>query len=541
MAPDIRAGLVRGLWLTLSLSLVGCSHRKVGDDIDAMRLAVANGPRSSPFDPPEENDHTFVVDASSGLDTGCTFRSGGPLQFDVDVTRFVGELNPDGTLKDAAALVAAGLLSDKITLIMPGFDVDSGAAVSPPDQPERDRVLFNGEEVGFLGGENNQWKLNEFHVDISKVKFPARGAVGSAPAPAKNHITIQIDTANADELWCTAVDWASLSFKAMSPIVLVHGNNSNGGFFQRQGFTGELARRHLAFDNSISMTTDSVAVHAKELDAKIPAIVKSFGVDSVHLVAHSKGGLDSREYLALHQPAHDQDFKVLSYTTLSTPHNGSVLADLLVQRDAAVAGAAELEFENFPRFTETIVTKVTTDPGTVNLTTGFAAGLNGRTAGVSPDTVFLTVSADADTNGDAAINRSPDEYLELRQESATLQTLDDSFAGHTKSRIAVDTTYQILRRTASVGLRFETRKRLFGSPRTVAILTAAPNPTPLGNDVLVTLPSGQGVGSVASRVKHSQVYTGAAGRNHSSVANAGVASDMAPHIVDVEKAIGDLK
>src|SRR5262245_23433537 len=33
---------------------------------------------SSPFAPPETNDTTFVTDCGGGLDTGCTFRSGGP-------------------------------------------------------------------------------------------------------------------------------------------------------------------------------------------------------------------------------------------------------------------------------------------------------------------------------------------------------------------------------------------------------------------------------------------------------------------------------
>jgi hypothetical protein len=119
--------------------------------------------------------------------------------------------------------VAAGLLSPTATLIQPAFDVDSNAAPPPPYQPERDRVSFNGQQIGFLTGEDNQWKLNSFEIPIDKLKFPARGSGGSAPTPAKNEVRIDIDTANSAEVWCTAIDWSAQSFKAMSPVLLIHG------------------------------------------------------------------------------------------------------------------------------------------------------------------------------------------------------------------------------------------------------------------------------------------------------------------------------
>jgi len=512
--------------------------------VPAAMLAAASGPRTSPFDPPKTNDHSFVTDAAPGLDTGCTFRSGGPLIFNIEITRYVGELNSDGTLKDAAALVAAGLLSPTATLIQPAFDVDSSTPVPPPFQPERDRVSFNGQAIGFLSGEDNQWKLNSFQIPIEKVKFPARGAAGSAPTPARNEVRIDIDTANSQELWCTSIDWSAQSFKAMSPILLIHGNNSNGGFFDRQGFTGELQRQHLAYDNSINLPTTTVTANGTQLNSLIPGIVKSFGVDGVHLIVHSKGGLDTREYLANYQPSHDADFKILSYTSLSTPHNGSVGADLLVQRAAALAVTTNIEYSGFPTFTQTVAEQTGMDAGTPNLTTTFTAGFNASNIGRLPGgTIFNTVAADADTNGDAAINRSPDEYRELRDESPALQALDNETLGHQKTRIAVNAVYQVLRTTAGVTLTYRTERGLFGlgSIRTIATLTAVPNATPLGNDVLVPIPSGQGVGSIQAHVKNTQVFNGAAGRNHSNVANGGVAVVVVPWLIGVERSSGDLK
>jgi len=421
---------------------------------------------------------------------------------------------------------------------MPGFDVDFDATPPPPFQPERDRVLFNGQPLGFLQGVNNAWVLNSFEIPIGRLRFPARGANGVAPTPVNNDIVIEIDTANTDEVWCTAVDWAALSMKALSPLVLIHGNGSNGGFYERQGFNATLRARRVAFDNSINMPTDFIAPHGALLDRLIPAIVKSFGVDSVHLVAHSKGGLDSRDYLARYQPARDADFKVLSLSTLSTPHNGSVLADLLIAYETAAASSSFVSFSGFPGMTAAMARTLTPDNGTRNLTTGFVAAFNGSNVGALPAAnVFNTIAADADTNGNA-IDSTPDEYLELRTESTALTRVHNlSTAG---SRGIVDATYQILRNSAAVSITYTTRS-LGPISVTTSTVSSVPVTTPLGNDTLVTLSSARGVGSVAGRVSNSFSFTGAAGRNHSNVANGGVASTVLPWIFDVERRNGDLR
>ncbi len=148
---------------------------------------TASGPRTSPFNPPTGTDHSFFRDSGPKLDTGCIFRSQGPIFYSVEIERVAGELNADGTLKDAAALVAAGLLSPTAKLIMPAYDVDSSASF-PGVAPERDQVFFNGEAVGFLAGVNNTWKLNTFEIPIAKVKFAQRGANGSSPTPGVNTV-----------------------------------------------------------------------------------------------------------------------------------------------------------------------------------------------------------------------------------------------------------------------------------------------------------------------------------------------------------------
>jgi hypothetical protein len=105
--------------------------------------------RSSDIAPPDPvcSDSIFFVDCDAGLDTGCTFRSGGPLTFNIRVNRVVGEVNK---------LLSNGLIDATATLEMPAFDVDfngGGGGVNP----ERDRVKFNGRVVPevFLRGDDN--------------------------------------------------------------------------------------------------------------------------------------------------------------------------------------------------------------------------------------------------------------------------------------------------------------------------------------------------------------------------------------------------
>lgn len=160
--------------------------------------------RSSPFNPPDKD--VFVADDGPGLDTGCTFNtdSNHPLVIDVMVDQAVGPVDGNGFLTNPAPLIADGVIPASVEVIMPGFDVDVNGA--PP--PESDLVRLNGEQLGFLTGDNNIWKLNSFTVPISKIKFPTPVASGS-PAPRANRVQINVDTLSTGR-WCTAIDWVAL-------------------------------------------------------------------------------------------------------------------------------------------------------------------------------------------------------------------------------------------------------------------------------------------------------------------------------------------
>jgi hypothetical protein len=537
------------LWVALSCFVSSAAAQDVPDTSTPFQAAATigpanTGPRTSPFEPPEASDVMFVVDGSPGLDTGCTFRSGGPLVFDVEITRWVGPVDGTGRLIDPGALVAAGVLSATATLVLPAFDVDVNGVPGYP--PEVDRISLNGTQLGTLNGDNNIWRLNQFTVDISDLRFPDRAPLGSTPTPALNTIRIDIDTASGSaENWCTSIDWATLDFKAVSPTILSHGNNSDAGFWDRHAFSAALEAAHLPFDgcadttrcrNPINIETSFVATNGARLAGIIPDIVRTFGADSYHIVAHSKGGLDSREYLANHAPG---DLTLLSHNTLSTPHNGSVLADISVARGASLNVFRETRWVGFPAFTQALVFLLNLtgpDDGARNLTTGFTAGFNAGNVGALPSANYNQVAADADLNGSASID--------VEAEISALRLDGTVPPGQFLGTRAIDPLYQILRNTSGITTSTSWTVRFVGGvpvPIQVLTVTALPTAGPLGNDVLVTIPSGLGAGSIAGRSTGTRVFTGADGRNHSSVADGGVASAVIPWILNAESTRGDLR
>jgi hypothetical protein len=302
------------------------------------RVSTQQHNGSSPFPPPAGDDTVFIVDTGSDLDTDCTYRSGGPLIIHLPLTRYVGPVTGNHTLTDASRLklVAAGFLSENAHLRLPAYDVDvNGDPSDSTTPPEIDHITFNGHDLGTLTGDNDIWKLNEFNVPIEWVKFPSIGSDGSSPTPADNVIVIDIDTASGgNDNWCTAVDWTELDFAAIAPIFLVHGIISSGAIAWPD-FHAVFMDAEVPFSDDIDLSpVGSIDGNAAILAGRLRSLAAKFGAKKCHIVAHSKGGLDTRAYL---NGAYDaEELKVLSLYTLSTPHHGTILADIGVVLEAAL-------------------------------------------------------------------------------------------------------------------------------------------------------------------------------------------------------------
>ena len=119
------------------------------------------------------------------------------------------------------------------------------------------------------------------------------------------------------------------------PVVLMHGFGLLA-FLARGGHLHEEAmylrvRGVLAFAPNVS-PYDTIAERAATWKSHIDEILSQTRQRHVHLIAHSMGGLDAR-YLISKLGMHSH---VRSLTTISTPHRGSSIAELVLERPGKV-------------------------------------------------------------------------------------------------------------------------------------------------------------------------------------------------------------
>ena len=119
--------------------------------------------------------------------------------------------------------------------------------------------------------------------------------------------------------------------KLKYPVVLVHGifANDRSKIINFWGRIPEMLKEKgimVYFGNTDSWgDCDS---NAKLLKKTVEKILLETKAEKVNIIAHSKGGIDSRYYIW----KNSSEDRVASLTTLSTPHHGSELADLIFKQ-----------------------------------------------------------------------------------------------------------------------------------------------------------------------------------------------------------------
>jgi triacylglycerol lipase len=116
------------------------------------------------------------------------------------------------------------------------------------------------------------------------------------------------------------------------PVVLVHGiaRHDRGRIITSWGKIPEVLQ-----DNGVKVffgNTDAwggVESNAGILKASVDQILEETKSEKVNIIAHSKGGIDSRYFIW----KYDYGDRVASLTTISTPHHGSEVADSLYGRE----------------------------------------------------------------------------------------------------------------------------------------------------------------------------------------------------------------
>lgn len=117
-------------------------------------------------------------------------------------------------------------------------------------------------------------------------------------------------------------------YKLKYPVVLVHGIAAKDNSL----FWGRIPER--LKESGIEVTlgqTDSwgsIESNANTLRKTIDTVLEKYHTDKINIIAHSKGGLDSRHAISSMGYAP----KVASLTTISTPHLGSEIADYIFDK-----------------------------------------------------------------------------------------------------------------------------------------------------------------------------------------------------------------
>jgi hypothetical protein len=457
----------------------------------------------------------------------------------VPVTRAFGSNNPGAPFipqPTVAAAVASGAMGPAALEIM-------ASSLGPPGS----HVVFLNGDGGALGGVrlgsialpgDGQWRLVTVPVPPTSIEFPAVAPTGSAPTPINNIVSITPDAGLSGA--CVAVAWARLRIKAMSPVILIHGMNSNGAFFARQGIAGvvfvpppttvptpppppgSFRAAGIPSDTSINLPgTASVGVNAAILSTLIPGIVRSFGASNVHIVAHDKGGLDAREWLSINAAIDKAravaPFSVISFTTLATPHQGTAAADLQAALQATffvqglpVAALGALGF-------------AAGNPAVLDLTTSAAPALE-QTFPLPAGVDYRSVGGDADLNSNLLIQSRPfrDEYAAERREQPLLAAM---FAVNGPATdIVVTSDYQFMFATRAVVVAPIVIPAPF-PPFFLVVTVPAPVPgIPSLNDLVVTTPSALG----SSPFVALPAFTRASGVDHASVAGILVGATIIP-------------
>ena len=313
---------------------------------------------------PQKTDSTFVTkvgDADAG-DLGADIKAGKSIKFTIKIDRVVGSTTSVGALESPGTLINNGIIAPYVTVKLLAYDIDRDYEERPECSPrEFDQILINGYDIGkngepvYLNGKNKAWRTNSFDVPISIIRFGIYDRVsGQWLGSGENQFEIKISTKTAsypsgtypcnppepDVQWSAKVKWAAISFKAMYPVIMVHGTESSGAFFTNNNFIDPFNRSYILYDNSINLDTNLIDIHGNRLAIEIPRIAKErFHVKHVHIVAHSQGGIDTRDFLARTMPK--GDLSVLSLITLATPHHGSPGADYAEDSaKAAVPGSS---------------------------------------------------------------------------------------------------------------------------------------------------------------------------------------------------------
>jgi pimeloyl-ACP methyl ester carboxylesterase len=410
-----------------------------------------------------------------------TFNEANGQAASISVGRVVATSSTDidstGTLLNAPALVSNHIISQQATLTVT-YVLYSDPAAPPPPGPATIQVVFNGQSIGtisapFASAPQSPPLVAVFPFDIGLVRFALKG---TPPTPGSNAVSLANNSGS-----CIAqppdlpfgvgphgrLISATLSFKALSPVLMVHGYNEGPEWFGpplsnqciRSGFNFFQAfdQAKVPYDYQEINLGDSASIQVggANLAKAVATIAAEFGAKHVHLIGHSKGGLFIRQYLP---NATDGDIGVFSVTTLDTPHHGSYGADVAVYSRKLFGLTFLLNFLSVPQFIGALFAK---RAGAEDLTVANMNRYNARNPlpptfytvdGVVNSASFYSTASDADLDDDGTIETN--EVIPYRRciGNTTPYTGDGTPFSDLVNTLVFNGAYQSMRRFQMVQL-----------------------------------------------------------------------------------------
>jgi pimeloyl-ACP methyl ester carboxylesterase len=461
------------------------------------------------------------------------------------------DLLSDGTLENPAKFISDGVLDEFATLHLvldPPVGNPDGWGNERPCQLwiVNSHVRINNVPIAAplsvkycptAGRQEPQHLTVKFPAKL--LRFPTRNA-GSAPSPRENTLKIQTTASihdlpgECDDHLGYGIREAYIEFKAMAPVLAIHGccgeseswftgtnvdaaggNPTDDLKYPPPRISEVFSERRAGFRTvNFSFAPDSTQVTIRRgmphLAGEVSKTLKEFGTQTIHLLAHSKGGLRARHLLGT---AQWQNTGIRSLITIATPHYGSTVAEW--------AKAQQLSGERreytgqvigaLTGFVERERDELTQAGADAIVNTPFPSPppefhING--AAVAPR--YWTIGADADRNGNRLLEPS---------EVANLMPLGSEAAVAGAATLA----YRIAGLAEYVYTEKVTEERIICAPLlptckavmvTVHRIREVPHSEPFRpNDVVVTRRS------AAYRFTEAKFYDGEAGQNHHSIGN----------------------
>jgi len=353
-----------------------------------------------PF-PDEAGDTVIILDDLIDTDKS-TNRTGNEydLTFNFEISKYIG---------DKDKLISNGLMDKNVTIILASFDVDNeptenaqfgydcdNDGINELVYYEVNEVFLNGVKIGELKSGNNTWSSakNIIEADINLLNFPLNQGLS-----ASNSVQIKVDVKNTDvelssggkgcNFWETEIDFVSLHYEVIDPFVIIPGLGGDPTNLQASLFKENLMNKYgipseiISYDypdyypspsagNLCETTSLSYRTTVGSIKAQILTLAEQWQTDSINLVGHSKGGLESIFLIKNLQMYNDKvnvvhfntvkipaELKINSFATLGTPYKGTEVANRLTPTLLKFSEETLLAGKYIPSFCDLTTTKAT--------------------------------------------------------------------------------------------------------------------------------------------------------------------------------------